>query len=126
MLASFCLAVGLLQTHVKDLVVTDQPTTPLHLAVGQKLVFSVYENASTGASWTIKEPGKPGLKFLDISSDEPKSGSPPKPGEGATIRIRFQAVKKGTYSIKLIYGRSWELAKGQKPWDSRSAKVVIQ
>jgi|GEM_PF-6346556 len=126
MLTSFVVAIGFLQTHVKDLVVTDQPSAPLHLTVGQKLVFSVYGNASTGGTWTVKNSGKPGLKYLGTSSVEEKPTNPPKTGEGATILISFQAVKKGTVSVGLIYGRAWEIKKGVKPWDQRTAKVIVQ
>ena len=116
---------GLLQTHVKDLVVTDQPSAPLHLKVGQKLIFSVYENASTGATWAVKDPGKPGLKFLGMAEAKEKEQSPPKPGQGATLLISFQAAKKGNFKVTLIYGRTWEIKKGTKPWDQRSARVVV-
>ena len=109
-----------------DLVVAKQPTTALHLRVGQKVVFSVLGNASTGASWTVKDAGTPGLKFLANAPIAQKQTNPPVVGRGATYLISFKAVKKGTFHITLLYGRSWEMAKGAKPWDKRTADVVVR
>jgi predicted secreted protein len=125
-LASFAFALALLTAPLKGLVVKAQPTNTLHLKLGQRLVFSVFGNETTGANWSVKAGGTPGLKSLGVSVIQQKQTNPPRAGQGATYLISFRAVKKGTYNVKLIYGRSWELAKGAKPWGTRTAKVVIQ
>jgi len=110
----------------RDIVVSDQPSKPVHVKVGQRLIFSVYSNPSTGANWTVKDSGKPGLVQTDVPQPPDRRGPHPPTGSGSNINIGFVAVKKGNYSLTLVYGRSWELKKGATPWEKRSAKVIVE
>lgn len=117
------------QTVPKDIVLTKNPTAPVQMTVGQKLVFEVTGNGSTGGSWEVTTPGKPGLKFLGSKTEKtppPHAGAAPRVGQASKMRFTFQAMKKGTFDVGMTYGRSWELKKGEKPWDTRSAKVTIK
>ena len=126
MLASITLLLALTHAPAMDLVITTQPAQDLHMKVGQKLVFSVFGNASTGGQWTVKHSGAPELKYVGMTQLAQKQTNPPRVGQGATYLISFKAVKKGTSNVKLIYGRSWEIEKGAKPWGTMTAKVVIK
>ncbi len=117
------------QTQPKNIVLAQSPTAPVEMVVGQKLVFEVTGNASTGGSWVVTTPGTPGLKFLGSKAekatpDEP--GKPPKVGQSSKMRFTFQAMRTGDYNVGMNYGRSWEIKKGGKPWDTRSARVTIK
>ncbi len=110
----------------KEVVITSQPPSELHLKMGQTVVFSLAGNASTGATWSVKDSGKPGLKYLGMSQLPQPNTNPPRVGQGSTYLIKFKVVRKGTYRLKLLYGRSWEIAKGKKPWSKITAMVVIK
>jgi predicted secreted protein len=110
----------------RDITIFEQPNKPIGLKLHQRLVFSVYGNPSTGANWTVRSAGSPGLRFLGTKTRLPVVENPPITGQGATYLFIFEAAHKGQYKVNLDYGRSWELKKKATPWETRSAIVIIK
>ncbi len=110
------------QTRLKDVVVVDKSTTTVTLAVKQRLVVSVFENASTGASWSVKPGYSKILKLLGRADVNPpaKPSDKPKVGQGKLVSYTFEAIKKGKADLNLVYGSCLEMKSGKKPWDTRA------
>ena len=79
--------------------------------IGETLVISLSENASTGYHWLI--PPEAAHNFETILQEgrpaaEGTAGTPGKPG---VRRFCFEALRPGTVELELHYRRAWETAK---------------
>ncbi|MFA6431305.1 MAG: protease inhibitor I42 family protein [Candidatus Margulisiibacteriota bacterium] len=75
--------------------------------VGNVFFIKVASNPSTGASWELNKPLDT-ILLLQGSDYIPKKTSPKVVGAGGEEIWTFQAIKAGTTTISLKYGRSWE------------------
>ena len=92
----------------------------IELNEGQKLVITLESNPTTGYSWNIAELDESMLKQegdIEFISESNLIGSP-----GVEI-IKFNAVKSGQTTLKLIYHRSWE--EDVKPIETFSIQVKV-
>ena len=126
MITAIVFAIAVVQKGLPDVVVSDQPHQSITLKLGQKVVFTVSKNASTGASWSVTNLPKHGLDFLGISDAPQSSTKPGMAGQQTTGLLTFKATKRGRYTVHLAYGRSWEMKKGVKPWEQVEATIFVK
>lgn len=81
---------------------------------GQWLVVSLKGNATTGYAWKIRSSGRASV----LKSHGAKYVPSPNPthlvGKGGVYKLRFEALARGTTSIKLVYARGSELARSYR------------
>jgi predicted secreted protein len=120
------LALLLSQKPLSDVFIGEQPHEAIRLRVGQKLVFSVSENVSTGASWDVKYSHSHGMTYLGKAYAPDPEKKPQLAGHPSTALFSFKPTKPGRYWVSLTYGRSWEMKKGTKPWEQINAKILVK
>jgi inhibitor of cysteine peptidase len=74
---------------------------------GNKFKIELQSNPSTGYSWHLLFYNKNILKLL---SSEFEAKTENQIGTAGKQRFNFEATKKGTTSIKLVYKRAWEIS----------------
>jgi predicted secreted protein len=72
---------------------------------GEKFTIELQSNPSTGYRWHLLYFDK---SILNLISSELATKPTNQIGTAGIERFNFEATKKGTTSIKLIYKRSWE------------------
>jgi inhibitor of cysteine peptidase len=72
---------------------------------GEKFTIELQSNPSTGYRWHLLYFDK---SILNLISSEFATKPTNQIGTAGIQRFNFEATKKGTTSIKLIYKRSWE------------------
>ncbi len=103
----------------------DDDGRQIALDQGQVLVVTLGSNPSTGYSWQVAEIQEAILKQLgeaEFQASDP--GGTPVVGAGGTETFRFEALKAGQTTLKLVYHRPWE--KDVEPLDTFSVQVVVR
>lgn len=80
----------------------------IELRVGDKVKLNLAGNPTTGYNWTVerldfsilKQTGEP--EFKQTSENQNRLGA------GGLIIYNFEAIQKGTTSLRMIYHRPWE------------------
>jgi predicted secreted protein len=101
---------------------------PVRLKKGDTLIVELPTVSSGGYGW---EPaGKPNriLKMSHMTVRLAKSSPSKVPIVGAptTTLFAFTALKRGSATIALIYGRPWMLHKGGKPDKTLNIAVIVR
>ncbi len=95
---------------------------PIAVQTGTQFTITLPSNVTTGYSWRLaKEPDPKILKFVSSTYVE-SSGTAI--GRGGTEVWTFQAVAKGSQTVKMDYARPWE--KNASPAKSQTFAVSVQ
>ena len=87
----------------------DQNGSTVTLAVGQTVMTSLNQNASTGYSWAIVQAPDTGVVVQVDAPADPDHKPANMPGApGPDYRLAFKALTPGTTSVKLLYRQPWE------------------
>ena len=78
------------------------------LPFDNNLVISLAANPSTGYSWQVLEVDADILEQVGENEYTPSEGVAISPGSGGSERLTFQAISRGTTTLKLGYKRPWE------------------
>ena len=78
----------------------------VELSVGQSLVVTLESNASTGYSWSLAQNSDETV--LNKTGNEYVAPQTTLVGAGGKEEWTFKALKKGTSTISMGYGRPWE------------------
>lgn len=82
----------------------------IDLTVGQSLVIDLESNASTGYRWNlVGQPQEAVLKLIRSDYREPQTQGD-MTGVPGQETWQFQAIGRGTTTVKLAYAHSWEIA----------------
>lgn len=103
----------------------DDDGRQIALDQGQVLVVTLGSNPSTGYGWQVAEVQEAILKQTgETEFQESNPGGTPVVGAGGTETLRFEALKAGQTTLKLVYHRAWE--KDVEPLDAFSVQVVVR
>ncbi len=94
----------------------------MQLKKGQTLVVTLEGNPTTGYSWEAAEPLDEQV-LRQVGEAEFKAESEAL-GAGGVQTLRFEAVKAGTTTLKLVYHRPWE--EDVDPLETYSIQVVVR
>ena len=76
----------------------------IRVKAGEEFVISLEANPTTGYSWVAASPAS----WLEFLGKTYVAGEPAMLGSGGKEELRFKASAKGSTTITLGYGRSWE------------------
>jgi len=93
----------------------------VELSVGQSLVVTLESNATTGYSWALVQNSDEGV--LNKTGSEYVAPQTTLLGAGGKEEWTFKALKKGTSTISMGYGRPWE---STPPVDTFDLTVVVK
>lgn len=94
----------------------------LNVHVGDVIVFSAPENASTGYQWSLVKP----LNNFKTEESYLQNHAPAGiVGVGGVKSYRFTAVKSGQADIQLAYSRAWENKQPASQWQCRVTVSAI-
>jgi predicted secreted protein len=95
-----------------NMLVFQDPATPIAVVPGQEFAIRVVSNASTGYAWSITQP--PSAELVEVleregmtEADQSTNGLVGVPG---TTTFVFKAKASGTTQIELTYARSFDSA----------------
>ena len=94
----------------------DDPTQPIHVAVGETFALALPGNPTTGYTWQVE----PDEHYLRLLSQEPELEQPGV-GAGGQEVFRLQAQAPGEVELTCKYCRPWSDAVR----DTRQFRVMI-
>ena len=80
----------------------------VELSLGNNLIISLASNPSTGYAWGVLEMDPTILEKIGGNEFAPPEGTEIAPGSGGREQLTFNAISKGTTTLKLGYKRPWE------------------
>ncbi len=86
---------------------------------GDIFTITVESNAGTGASWNVQPFDEDCIKFVDVTRT---STTQHMPGMQIHEHYNFKALKPGTATIIMDYGRPWE----KVPWKINTYTITIE
>ncbi|MNW55336.1 Chagasin family peptidase inhibitor I42 [compost metagenome] len=89
---------------------------------GQKFNITLGENQTTGYSWSYTS-DPDAIQLIAENSEAPSQTDTPMAGAPSQKTWTFKADKKGTYTLKFSYARSWEA--NAQPEQTVSYKVIV-
>ncbi|MCK4546938.1 MAG: protease inhibitor I42 family protein [Candidatus Eisenbacteria sp.] len=95
----------------------------IRMLEGGILIVALESNPSTGYTWEAVGIDEKILRRIGEKEWRQKPGTEGMMGAPGTMRIRFEAVGKGSANLKLVYHRPWER---EKPEETFSIEVVVR
>ena len=83
----------------------------VNMHVGETLVITLSENASTGFQWVTPHESVHNFENILHERKSEAEGPAHTPGKRGVRHFYFDAVQPGTAELELLYRRSWETDK---------------
>ncbi|MFC2055485.1 protease inhibitor I42 family protein [Chloroflexota bacterium] len=99
----------------------DDDGSQVELKAGQTLIVSLEGNPTTGYMWEAEDLDEQVLRQAGETEFKPESDAI---GAGGVQTLRFETVKTGQTTLKLVYHRSWEA--DVEPAETFSVQVVVR